>query len=546
MVFFAACVVLFAVAEANGSTQNTVTLVRFGAAWRGMVWKGEYWRLFTSMFLHIGALHLVWNLAMGFTWTAPFERLVGPYRFAFIYLMSGLAGSAASVIGHDAVSAGASGALFGIIGGSIVVHHRVLGSWAALWARPEQRRNLLMIAVWLAIGPVMGFDSFAHGAGMLAGAALTWTMAPLNRGNLGAAIAAIALLVWVSLRPIPGFHDEWIGQEKARAAFEQNDWKSVIAATELMDANPRPELVWFRIEALIATGRVAEAEPLLVKLNGQPVAVAAIRARVKYALAKYDAALQALEPSLKESPDNFELLKMKLRILLAQGRTAEADQIARQMLQTAPTSAAAMAERARTLASSYEFDQADQLLTDASARKPGEFDAQRVELLAMRGEYDAARELLRSVSLEPSMGALLRCYVEVSDGQFDAAKEPCGRLSENDPNGRELRAAMAAAQNDCAGARTILSNVPQTRLVMQIEVSCLIKEQQWEKAQALLDRLFEPDLNEAETQLLERALAFSRDGERPMLQGHQAEAARSLVWQLLPAPFREAVRSPTE
>ena len=66
------------------------------------------WRLFTSMFLHIGALHLVWNIAMGFTWTAPFERLVGPYRFAFIYLASGLAGSAASVIGHDAVSAGAS------------------------------------------------------------------------------------------------------------------------------------------------------------------------------------------------------------------------------------------------------------------------------------------------------------------------------------------------------------------------------------------------------------------------------------------------------
>lgn len=267
MVFFAACIVLFAVAEANGSTQNTVTLVRFGAAWRGMVWKGEYWRLFSSMFLHIGALHLVWNLVMGFTWTAPFERLVGPYRFAFIYLASGLAGSAASVIGHDAVSAGASGALFGIIGGSIVVHHRVLGSWAALWARPEQRRNLLMIALWLAIGPALGFDSFAHGAGMLAGAALTWTMAPLNRGNLSAAIAAIALLIWVSLRPIPGFHDEWISGEKARTAFEQNDWKAVVAQTELLEANPRPELVWFRIEALIALGRVAEAEPLLVKLN---------------------------------------------------------------------------------------------------------------------------------------------------------------------------------------------------------------------------------------------------------------------------------------
>lgn len=203
---FAICIVVFVMAERSGSTTDTETLLRFGAAWRGLVWQGEWWRLFTSMFLHIGIVHLVWNLWAGFSWSAPFERLMGPWRFLFVYLLSGIAGSAVSVIGHDAVSAGASGALFGVIGGIIVIQRKMLGSWKALWSKPDMRSNLLMMAAWLALGPFMGFDSFAHLGGLLAGAALTWTLLPLRAGNLGAAVAAIALLVWISLRPIPGLH----------------------------------------------------------------------------------------------------------------------------------------------------------------------------------------------------------------------------------------------------------------------------------------------------------------------------------------------------
>lgn len=211
---FALCVLVFIAAERAGSTNDPQTLLQFGATWRGLVWRGEWWRLFTSMFLHIGVVHLVWNLYAGFSWTAPFERLVGPGRFLVVYLLSGLAGSAVSIIGHDAVSAGASGALFGVVGGSIVVQRKVHESWRALWALPDMRRNLLMMAVWLAIGPFVGFDSYAHGGGLVAGAALSWTLLPVRWGNLGAALAAIALVIWISLRPIPGLHDDWVARQR--------------------------------------------------------------------------------------------------------------------------------------------------------------------------------------------------------------------------------------------------------------------------------------------------------------------------------------------
>ena len=205
--FFAACVVVFLLAERSGSTTNTETLLRFGATWRGLEWSGEWWRLGTSMFLHIGVVHLVWNLWAGFSWCEPLERALGSARFAVVYLLSGVAGSAASVIGHDAVSAGASGALFGVMGSVLVLQRLTRGSWSAIWKDPSQRRNLVTMGIWLAAGPFMGFDSFAHAGGLVAGAALTWALVPRWRASrLALSLLGVALLVGASLRPLPGLH----------------------------------------------------------------------------------------------------------------------------------------------------------------------------------------------------------------------------------------------------------------------------------------------------------------------------------------------------
>lgn len=198
---FLLCGAVFALAESSGSTRQISTLIEFGAVSRQLVWRGEWWRLFTSMFLHIGFIHLAVNLYFGWSWAVPMERLLGHARFLLVYLLSGVAGSAASVLGHDVVSAGASGALFGLMGATLVAIRLRLGSWKAVWAHPPIRQVIISGVLWLVAGPFMGFDSFAHGGGLVAGGAITWGLLTNNRVKLIGAYVGVAVLVAASLRP---------------------------------------------------------------------------------------------------------------------------------------------------------------------------------------------------------------------------------------------------------------------------------------------------------------------------------------------------------
>ena len=90
----------------------------------------EYWRLFTSMFLHVGLLHLAFNMWCLLAAGPMIERFFGNLAFAVVYVISGLGGSLASTAVHPLlVSAGASGAIFGIFGalcGFLVAQHRTI------------------------------------------------------------------------------------------------------------------------------------------------------------------------------------------------------------------------------------------------------------------------------------------------------------------------------------------------------------------------------------------------------------------------------------
>ena len=90
----------------------------------------EYWRLFTSMFLHVGFLHLLFNMWCLLAAGPMVERFFGNLGFAVIYVISGIGGALASTAFHPLlVSAGASGAIFGIFGalfGFLAVQHQTV------------------------------------------------------------------------------------------------------------------------------------------------------------------------------------------------------------------------------------------------------------------------------------------------------------------------------------------------------------------------------------------------------------------------------------
>jgi rhomboid protease GluP len=205
------CVINIAVMLVAQLTTNEVdstdTLLRFGAVEPLHVWSGDYWRLVTCMFMHIGWVHLLWNTWAGFGWSAGVERSLGALRFLTVYLLSGIAGGCFSVIGAWLVgkghlSAGASGALFGMVGAVVAIRRRELGSFSALTKDPFIRANAANTAIWVAIGVWMGFDNWAHFGGLTAGALATWLFVARGpRWNWALYAAGFAVLVVNAIRP---------------------------------------------------------------------------------------------------------------------------------------------------------------------------------------------------------------------------------------------------------------------------------------------------------------------------------------------------------
>lgn len=197
---------VFAWAESSGTTTETSTLLRFGAMEPLHVWAGEPWRLATCMFLHIGWMHLLWNTYASVGWCAEVERFLGKGRFLFVYLLSGLAGgcgsSIASLIFGPRISAGASGAMFGIVGATLAIRRYQLGSFAAFKSDRAVRSTFLNIAIWTAIGlTALNMDNAAHFGGLVAGALATWIVVTRRRVFWVAYAVAYVAAIAVAVRP---------------------------------------------------------------------------------------------------------------------------------------------------------------------------------------------------------------------------------------------------------------------------------------------------------------------------------------------------------
>ena len=173
-VFFGVNAAIFlgmALAGVSVTEPTASQLIDWGANWGPLTFGGQWWRLLTNVFLHIGILHFALNMWCLWSLGAVAESLYGSWTFAGIYLVSGFAGSLNSKFWHfGGVSAGASGAIFGVAGALIASY--TLGEFSVPRAAVKQTlSSLISFAGYnLVLGAFTTFtDNSAHIGGLVAG-----------------------------------------------------------------------------------------------------------------------------------------------------------------------------------------------------------------------------------------------------------------------------------------------------------------------------------------------------------------------------------------
>lgn len=172
VMLIAANVIVFFVLAFQGMTEDAEFMMRHGAMYvPDILEQGKYYELFASMFLHFGFEHLMNNMialaAIGWN----LEQETGKIKFLLIYFVSGLSGNIlsayADIFTQDySVSAGASGAVFGIIGALLYVAIRNKGRIGNI----SGRGLMIMIVLSLYCGVTEGgIDNMAHIGGLAAG-----------------------------------------------------------------------------------------------------------------------------------------------------------------------------------------------------------------------------------------------------------------------------------------------------------------------------------------------------------------------------------------
>ena len=172
-------IAVFIVLSILGNTEDALFMLNHGAVFVPLVVDGgEYYRIFTSMFLHFGLQHLFNNMLVLIFLGDYLEAAVGKIRFLIIYLAGGIAGNLLSIAyelytQEFAVSAGASGAIFSVTGALIYL---VLRKKDRVPGLSGQRLILMAVLTILQGMTAIGIDNEAHIGGLAAGFLLGWLL----------------------------------------------------------------------------------------------------------------------------------------------------------------------------------------------------------------------------------------------------------------------------------------------------------------------------------------------------------------------------------
>jgi len=179
--FLGITILMYLIMTFNGGSENPWTLMIFGAKVNELIVYGDWWRLITPTFLHIGFSHLLFNGLVIYFLGIELEMIIGHFRFFVLYLLSGLLGNAASFALNNSISAGASTAIFGLFATTIVL--------AKLYPYHTgiQRLSRDYLAL-IIINVVIGFfsnsiDNAGHLGGLLGGYLAMYALSSKNAIN---------------------------------------------------------------------------------------------------------------------------------------------------------------------------------------------------------------------------------------------------------------------------------------------------------------------------------------------------------------------------
>lgn len=256
------------------STKDVKWLHAWGAVLRPFMWTdGEYWRLFSAAFLHIGLEHLLMNGISLWSVGRAVEGLFGSWRMLYIYVIAAVSGGLlSSLLGPPWIlSAGASGAIFGLLGAVFWFRFS-----SPLGDRISWRPLLTILGLNLAFGLALHrfIDNWNHIGGLIGGFAAAFavgapalpglpaprfTLWPPLRWLLSAAILLTAALYVTGVLQVPGS-----GRDLARAMEAFNQGRFASAETIFRESVQRqpdePNLRRFLVLALYNQGKCREAQ----------------------------------------------------------------------------------------------------------------------------------------------------------------------------------------------------------------------------------------------------------------------------------------------
>ncbi len=239
---------------------TAASVLRWGADYGPLTLHGQWWRMLVSTFLHFGLIHLLFNMFVLFNIGLFLEGLADRIPFVVLYLVCGLGGSAASLAWHPSiVSAGASGAIFGLYGALLgfLIRHR--GSIPAESLASLRKGALTFLGYNLLYGLRPGVDMAAHLGGLATGFVLGLfliqppstssssstsgdltasggVLTPASNWRVSVTVALGLALIAVPMIALPK-PDDYLAEYKRLATMEEKDLALFTASLKQWQAN---------------------------------------------------------------------------------------------------------------------------------------------------------------------------------------------------------------------------------------------------------------------------------------------------------------------